>query len=128
MDQLNTNSWTSFKVNLEQIGTLSTYNHVRATCLLVSLLSKATDPLISREKFSCFHIWLRVLLKVFNGSTLCINMAKRERYQADFFRGLAIRIDTTCNQKEMSFILNEILEGRESSLVVIAVGIVTNID
>ena len=128
MDQLNTHSWTSFKVNLEQIGTFSTYNHVRATCLLVSLVSKATDPLISREEFTCFHILLRVLLKVFNGSTLCINMTKREGYQADFSRGLFLRIDTTRNQKEMCFILDEILESRESSLVVIAVGIVTNID
>ena len=128
MDQLNRNSWTSFKVNLEQIGTFSTYNHVSSTCLLVSLVSKATDPLISREEFSRFHILLRVLLKVFNCSTLCINMTERERYQADFSRGLVLRIDTTCNQKEMSFILDEILESRESSLVVIAVGIVTNID
>ena len=61
------------------MGTFGTDNHVRATSLEVSLVIVATNPLISREEITCFHILLREDIKVFYGSTLSINMAKRER-------------------------------------------------
>jgi hypothetical protein len=47
-----------FEVNLEHIGPLSTYDHVRPTSLLVSLVFEATDPLVSREEVTFPHIVL----------------------------------------------------------------------
>ena len=126
MDQLNSDVWiTVFKVNLEHIGTFGSYDHVSATCLIACLVTVATDPLVSREKFTCFHILLRVLLKVFYFNIMWAYLFQRERYQSDLRRCLALGINTSCNQKEMCCILDKILESRETSSFVVAVGIIT---
>jgi hypothetical protein len=117
-----------FKINLEHIGTVSTYDQVSASYLVACLVTVAIDPLVSREEFTCFHILLRVLFYVFDGRSLCVYICKSKRYHSDFRRCIALRIYTTRNQKKMRFVLDKILESRETSLVAVAVGIVANVD
>jgi hypothetical protein len=56
-----------FEVNFEHVGPLCTYDHVRATSLLVSLVFEATDPLVPREEVTFPHIVLAVYFNAVYG-------------------------------------------------------------
>jgi hypothetical protein len=56
-----------FEINFEHVGTLSTYDHVRATSLLVGLVFEATDPLVPREEITFLHIVLAEYLNTVYG-------------------------------------------------------------
>ena len=111
-------------VNIKVVGIFCANNYVRATSLKIILVILLSNPLISREEITISHIFLREMCNFSNWSSLILNIFKRKWNKLDLRWYVEIRIYASCYQKEMRFSIEKIFESRESTFIVIAVGIV----